>query len=231
MEAKFTPTVKDIIQYSREESIRCGNNYIGTEHLLLGILHDGANSALKALEILNVNFDVLKRSLYDVLEKVGQNTEKLIGSIPLTKQAEKVLKISYLEAKIFSSSSITSIHLLLSILRDEDNLAAEKLSVFKVNYETLKRIVEENKDILNGQIKEGAKFEEKEILVYPDNDIKVAQRNSNAPPISLIFDTSEFSKNEIKEMISMLSELYSNISGDYLKVSGMNQFDHTLYLA
>ena len=137
MEAKFSNRVKEVISLSREEAIRLGHDYIGTEHLLLGIIREGEGTALSLLRKLGVSLDELKFSL----EQATRNTASpqgtsITGSIPLTKQTEKVLKITYLEAKIFKSEIIGTEHLLLSILRDEDNISSQILSKFNVNYES-----------------------------------------------------------------------------------------------
>lgn len=145
MEAKFSPRVKDVIQYSREEALRLGHDYIGTEHLLLGLIRDGDGVAIKLLKELAVDTARLRRSVEDAVKgTIGTNVH--IGSIPLTKQAEKVLKITYLEAKIFKSDVIGTEHLLLSILRDEDNIASQILMQFNVNYEIFKGEVEAHKN-------------------------------------------------------------------------------------
>src|SRR5258707_1549037 len=145
MEAKFSPRVKDVIQYSREEALRLGHDYIGTEHLLLGLIRDGDGVAIKLLKELTVDTVKLRRSVEDAVKgTIGTNVH--IGSIPLTKQAEKVLKITYLEAKIFKSDVIGTEHLLLSILRDEDNIASQILMQFNVNYEVFKSEVESHKN-------------------------------------------------------------------------------------
>jgi ATP-dependent Clp protease ATP-binding subunit ClpC len=145
MEAKFSPRVKDVIQYSREEALRLGHDYIGTEHLLLGLIRDGDGVAIKLLKELAVDTAKLRRSVEDAVKgTIGTNVH--IGSIPLTKQAEKVLKITYLEAKIFKSDVIGTEHLLLSILRDEDNIASQILMQFNVNYEIFKGEVEAHKN-------------------------------------------------------------------------------------
>lgn len=144
MEAKFSPRVKDVISYSREEALRLGHDYIGTEHLLLGLIRDGDGVAIKLLKGLRVDTTRLRRSVEDAVKGTTGTTVN-IGSIPLTKQAEKVLKITYLEAKIFKSDLIGTEHLLLSILRDEDNIASQILAQFNVNYELFKAEVESGK--------------------------------------------------------------------------------------
>ena len=137
MDAKFSPRVKDVITFSREEALRLGHNYIGVEHLLLGIIREGEGTAVRILEGLNVDLQKLRK----VLEgSIRPTTGKAIGAgnIPLVKQAEKILKITYLEAKIFKSSLIGTEHLLLSILKDEDNVATKALGSFNIDYEVAK---------------------------------------------------------------------------------------------
>ncbi len=145
MEAKFSPRVKDVISYSREEALRLGHDYIGTEHLLLGLIREGDGMAIKILKTLGVDTPRLRRSIEDAV-KGTSNTTVNLGNIPLTKQAEKVLKITYLEAKIFKSDVIGTEHLLLSILRDDDNIASQILLQYNINYDVFKAEVEQNKD-------------------------------------------------------------------------------------
>lgn len=145
MEAKFSPRVKDVISYSREEALRLGHDYIGTEHLLLGLIREGDGMAIKILKTLGVDTARLRRSIEDAV-KGTSNTTVNLGNIPLTKQAEKVLKITYLEAKIFKSDVIGTEHLLLSILRDDDNIASQILLQYNINYDVFKAEVEQNKD-------------------------------------------------------------------------------------
>ncbi|WP_026898858.1 ATP-dependent Clp protease ATP-binding subunit [Daejeonella oryzae] len=145
MEAKFSPRVKDVISYSREEALRLGHDYIGTEHLLLGLIREGDGMAIKILKSSGVDTARLRRSVEDAVKGTSSTTVNL-GNIPLTKQAEKVLKITYLEAKIFKSDVIGTEHLLLSILRDEDNIASQILLQYNINYDVFKTEVESNKD-------------------------------------------------------------------------------------
>jgi len=145
MEAKFSPRVKDVISYSREEALRLGHDYIGTEHLLLGLIREGDGMAIKVLKALGVDTVRLRRSIEDAVKGTSGTTVNL-GNIPLTKQAEKVLKITYLEAKIFKSDVIGTEHLLLSILRDDDNIASQILLQYNVNYDVFKAEVEQNKE-------------------------------------------------------------------------------------
>lgn len=143
MEAKFSPRVKDVISYSREEAIRLGHDYIGTEHLLLGLIREGDGKAIKTLRALDIDSLRLKKTIEDAIKGTATNNTNLVN-IPLTKQAEKVLKITYLEAKIFKTDIIGTEHLLLSMLRDEDNLASQILSQYGVSYDIFKAAIENN---------------------------------------------------------------------------------------
>lgn len=136
MEGNFSSRVNDVIKLSREEALRLGHDYIGTEHLLLGIIRDGEGIAVKVLRNLDVDLYKLKKGIEETVRP--SSTTITSGNIPLTKQAEKVLKITYLEAKLFKSQKIGTEHLLLSLLRDEENIAAQILEQFNVNYDLVK---------------------------------------------------------------------------------------------
>ncbi|MDA1028359.1 MAG: ATP-dependent Clp protease ATP-binding subunit [Bacteroidetes bacterium] len=137
MEGNFSNRVRDVISYSREEAIRLGHDYIGTEHLLLGIIREGEGIAVKILRNLGSDLFKLKKSIEDTVRSTGGTLT--VGNIPLTKQAEKVLKITYLEAKLYKSDVIGTEHLLLSLLRDDENLAAQILQQgFAVTYDAVR---------------------------------------------------------------------------------------------
>tara|TARA_B100000524_G_scaffold187342_1_gene97022 strand:- start:1904 stop:4450 length:2547 start_codon:yes stop_codon:yes gene_type:complete len=138
MDAKFSPRVKEVISYSREEALRLGHDYIGVEHLLLGIIREGEGIAMRMITSSGINSKDLRKKLESKLDS-GQLTEvKNSGNIPLLKQAEKVLKITYLEAKLFKSNMIGTEHLLLSILKEDNNIASSLLKEYNLNYESVK---------------------------------------------------------------------------------------------
>ncbi|MDC1068737.1 ATP-dependent Clp protease ATP-binding subunit [Candidatus Kapabacteria bacterium] len=137
MEGNFSSRVNDVIKLSREEALRLGHDYIGTEHLLLGIIRDGEGIAVKILKNLDIDLYKLKKGIEDTVRSAG--TTLTMGNIPLTKQAEKVLKITYLEAKLYKATQIGTEHLLLSLLRDEENIAAQILVQFNVNYDSIRK--------------------------------------------------------------------------------------------
>ena len=142
MEAKFSNRVKEVISLSREEAQRLNHDYIGTEHLLLGMIREGEGVAMGLLKKLGVLVDDLREHIELVTKNTSSEGNKNLASIPLTRQSEKVLKITYLEAKIFKSELIGTEHLLLSILRDKDNLATQILNKFQVNYDVIKELLE-----------------------------------------------------------------------------------------
>jgi len=142
MEAKFSNRVKEVISLSREEALRLGHDYIGTEHLLLGMIREGEGVAVSLLKKLGVSLEELRSAIEQATKGTATSNVKNLANIPLTRQSEKVLKITYLEAKIFKSQLIGTEHLLLSILRDEDNLATQILDKFDVSYDVVKELLE-----------------------------------------------------------------------------------------
>lgn len=141
-EAKFSNRVKEVISLSREEALRLGHDYIGTEHLLLGMIREGEGVAVSVLKKLGLSMKELRSAIEQATKGTATSNVKNLANIPLTRQSEKVLKITYLEAKIFKSALIGTEHLLLSILRDEDNLATQILEKFEVNYDLVKEMLE-----------------------------------------------------------------------------------------
>ncbi|MNJ90906.1 Negative regulator of genetic competence ClpC/MecB [compost metagenome] len=149
MEAKFSPRVKDVLSFSREEALRLGNDFIGVEHFLLGILREGEGNAVRILSGFNLDLQKLKAELEKPLLEASKTNSPVGANIPLVKQAERLLKITYLEAKLFKSPMIGTEHLLLSMLKDEDSVVCRVLNRYGVNYNTvheeLENMVDENK--------------------------------------------------------------------------------------
>jgi ATP-dependent Clp protease ATP-binding subunit ClpC len=138
MEAKFSPRVKDVISYSREEAMRLGNDFIGVEHLLLGIIREGDGTAIKLLNEFHLDLKQIRVEVEQSLLKSANSVVEAMTNIPLVKQAEKVLKTTYLEAKLYKSPMIGTEHLLLSILKDEDSFACRVLNKYGVIYDNVK---------------------------------------------------------------------------------------------
>ncbi|WP_341225004.1 ATP-dependent Clp protease ATP-binding subunit [uncultured Arcticibacterium sp.] len=142
MEPKFSQRVKEVISLAREEALRLGHDYIGTEHLILGMIREGDGMGLELIRKTGIKITDLKQSIESATRGTATNNIKNLANIPLTRQSEKVLKITHLEAKIFRSEVIGTEHLLLAILRDSDNLGCQIVNRFKVNYELIKEMLE-----------------------------------------------------------------------------------------
>ena len=136
MNNKFSLRVQQVIQFAREEALRLGHDFIGTEHLLLGIVRLGDGLAVQILTNLGCDLDEVRESIEEMVDS-SKSTMK-IGNIPFTNRAERVLKISYMEGKNYSSEIIGTEHLLLALLKEEDCMAANVLAGFNVNYESVK---------------------------------------------------------------------------------------------
>ena len=148
MEGNFSNRVREVIKDSRQEAIRLSHDYIGTEHLLLGIICEGEGIAVKILRSLGCDLLKLRKAVEDTVR--GAGGVLAVGNISFTKQAEKVLKITYLEAKIYKSDIIGTEHLLLSLLRDEENVAARILQQgFSVTYDAVRAELD---SIIGGKI-------------------------------------------------------------------------------
>ncbi|MFT5884458.1 MAG: ATP-dependent Clp protease ATP-binding subunit ClpC [Arcticibacterium sp.] len=142
MEPKFSQRVKEVISLAREEALRLGHDYIGTEHFILGMIREGDGMGLELIRKTGIKITDLKQSIESATRGTATNNIKNLANIPLTRQSEKVLKITHLEAKIFRSEVIGTEHLLLAILRDADNLGCQIVNRFKVNYELIKEMLE-----------------------------------------------------------------------------------------
>ncbi|MBK7310148.1 MAG: ATP-dependent Clp protease ATP-binding subunit [Sphingobacteriaceae bacterium] len=141
MEAKFSPRVKDVITYSREEAMRLGHDYIGIEHLMLGMIRDGEGVGMRLLKSLGVDSAELRKLIEQGLTP-GLKKSNNLANIPLVKQAEKTLKLTYLEAKTFKSVQIGTEHLLLCVLKDPDNIVTKSLLRFGVDYDATRAELE-----------------------------------------------------------------------------------------
>jgi ATP-dependent Clp protease ATP-binding subunit ClpC len=140
MDDNFSPRVKDVIAYSKEEALRLGHDFIGTEHLMLGLLRDGDGKAINILNALDVDLNHLRRKV-EILSPANPSITAASNqkkNLHLTRQAERALKTTFLEAKLFQSTSINTAHLLLCILRNENDPTTKLLNKLKVDYDNVK---------------------------------------------------------------------------------------------
>ena len=192
MDDNFSPRVKDVIAFSKEEALRLGHSFIGTEHLMLGILRDGGGKAIDIFNAIEVNLEELRRKVEILNPAVLNNTELLNDkkNLHLTRQAERALKTTFLEAKLFQSELINTVHLLLCILRNENDPTTKLLTKLNVDYDVVKeqfKLMMAN-DTDNYQDIEATSFpdeksnegEDKENLFTPTSDRK-NQKKSKTP--------------------------------------------------
>ena len=166
MNDNFSQKVKDVIAYSKEEALRLGHDQIGTEHLLLGILRDGDSKAVSILESLNVDL----KSVRDKIELLAPPKESFSNqnqNLQLTKQAERALKTTFLEAKLFKNATVNTVHLLLCILRNENDPVTKLLKKMEVDYAIVKG--EFNFQFMDEEIDENPKAESN----YDDDEGRV----------------------------------------------------------
>ncbi|ADF52915.1 ATP-dependent Clp protease ATP-binding subunit [Zunongwangia profunda] len=140
MDDNFSPRVKDVIAYSKEEALRLGHDFIGTEHLMLGLLRDGDGKAIDILNALDIDLSHLRRKV-EILSPANPNMTAVSNekkNLHLTRQAERALKTTFLEAKLFQSPNINTAHLLLCILRNENDPTTKLLNKLKIDYDGVK---------------------------------------------------------------------------------------------
>ena len=140
MDDNFSPRVKDVIAYSKEEALRLGHNFIGTEHLMLGILRDGGGKAIAILNAIEINLEELRRKV-EILNPAALDDQQAMNdkkNLHLTRQAERALKTTFFEAKLFQSELINTVHLLLCILRNENDPTTKLLTKLNVDYDLVK---------------------------------------------------------------------------------------------
>lgn len=138
MQAKFSPKVKEVITYSREEALRLGHDYIGVEHLLLGLIREGEGLAIQILRMMDIDPITLRKTIEEAVAEKSTTKHFNSSTLPLTKQAEKVLKITVLEAKVMHAELIGTEHLMMAILKNKDNVATATLEKGGVSYDTFK---------------------------------------------------------------------------------------------
>nr|WP_121269853.1 hypothetical protein [Pedobacter schmidteae] len=249
MESKFSEEVKIAIARSRTECLNLGYDAISTEMLILGMLRTEStnrfqnNGAVKSLQSIGVKIDYLCRALEAIIASSMRKAKSLpTGNVPLTRSAEKALKLSYQTALRYGDlGQIDTIHFLISTLEEinleELTYLQEKLGF---SFEDLKANIyldgaAEKKTTTETQteqnIEEQLKASKEKILRLKDVSMKLRSSQQATSPLSLYFNTEEYSNEEIKEIISLLSELYHNHSGDDLVIRGMSQFDIVNHLA
>ncbi len=174
MDENFSPRVKDVIQFSKEEALRLGHKHIGTEHILLGIIREGEGTAIAILLELGVDLKLLRKQIEDISIKDISSKAGKISNLPLTKQAEKALKTTFLEAKLYSSELIGTVHLLLCILRNDTDPMFQLFQKVGVTYDIIK-------DQFEDRIKSEPSQELKSETPFSDDDDDEFEDPSSGP--------------------------------------------------
>ncbi|MCC7520527.1 MAG: ATP-dependent Clp protease ATP-binding subunit, partial [Flavobacteriaceae bacterium] len=172
MHDNFSPKVKDVIAFSKEEALRLGHDFIGTEHLMLGIIRQGEGRALTLLKSLQIDLALMRKKIEEISpakDSLNQNPNR---TIHLTKQADKALKTTFLEAKLYKDASINTAHLLLCILRNENDPTTKLLHQFNATYSVVRN---EYKEQFSNPIEETTRAE------YPSDEGNQEQDNPFNP--------------------------------------------------
>ena len=183
MEAKFSKRVNDVLKYSKDEALRLGHDYIGIEHLMLGMIRDGEGVGIKLLKNLTVNLTELRKNIEKNLP-ISMRKLNSLTNIPLVKQAEKTLKFTYLEAKVFKAPQIGTEHLLLCILKDNDNVVTKTLLKYGVDYNAVKLELEgfmENPSKIENSTAGGDEDEAEESFSSSSSSKKPGESKSRTP--------------------------------------------------
>lgn len=167
MDQKFSPRVQDIMQHSREEAVKMGNAYIGLEHIFLGIADDTDSNAVQILKNLELDIEAFRQKL-EASIKTNNTVLGNTDNLPLTKQAERALKFTYIVAKDFNSEQVASEHLMLAILHDDNNIVSQRLEYEGITFNKYKKEVE--KLTPNYPIKNNEDLVEQPQNVFQDED-------------------------------------------------------------
>ena len=181
MNNMFTDGVKRVMQFAREESARLGHNYIGTEHLLLGIIKEGKGKAVTVLTNLGLNLETVKQSVEDYVATSGGTMT--IGEVPFTPRAKQILEVAANEAKDMKTQFVDVEHLLLALLKDKEGVAAQILAAFGVDYKTA---MEETVAVLEGKTtgsKEKGKKSKTPFLDHFGRDLTQMAREGKLDPV------------------------------------------------
>jgi len=170
MDNNFSPRVKDVISYSKDEAIRLGQSHIGTEHLMLGLIRERNGVAITILENLGVDIEAFKKRVEALARTDGFSTSVQKSNIPLTKQAEKALKTTFLEAKKYGSSSIGTSHLLLCILRNEKDPITQLLGQYSVDYDKVREEYQSNYNEESSEISSDRDLDSPRMSMDKDDD-------------------------------------------------------------
>jgi ATP-dependent Clp protease ATP-binding subunit ClpC len=214
MDDNFSSRVKDVISYSKEEALRLGHKQIGTEHLLLGMLRDGGGKAISILNSIEINLDELRKKI-ELLNpaiidssSINLNEKK---NLHLTRQAERALKTTFLEAKLFQSTNINTAHLLLCILRNDNDPITKVLSKMDISYDSVK---EKFKSMINETGSD-------DIIEYPTSSAFPDEKDDSEESSNNPFSSKQKTKSTSKTKTPVLD----NFGRDMTALAESNKLD------
>ncbi|UCD93422.1 MAG: ATP-dependent Clp protease ATP-binding subunit [Candidatus Zixiibacteriota bacterium] len=181
MNEMFTELARKAIEYARDEAARLRHDYIGTEHLLLGLIRLGEGRSVEIISNLGLEIQDLKSSIEEVVQPSGGTMT--MGQLPLTARAKKTLEVSGQEARALKSKDIDCEHILLALLKDEEGVAAQVLSMYEIDY---KEVYEELKNVQSGKpssFKRKRKKSKTPALDHYGRDLTELARRSRLDPI------------------------------------------------
>ena len=228
MDAKFSVRVRDILTLSHEEAKRLGNAYVGLEHFFLGLLREGGSCAIKILESLNLNTEIFVKKL-EASVKVSHSQPYTPTSIPLTKQAERVLKFTYIIAKEFHSDTVLSEHLMLAILHDKNNIISQNLEFEGITYDDFKNgLINYYKEIGQDTTKESQRENAMDNLFeQQDKPAEEAPKNifDDDEEEDDIMDQIRSSRPQKTSSIKSKTPVLDNFGRDLTKAAAENRLD------
>jgi ATP-dependent Clp protease ATP-binding subunit ClpC len=173
MDENFSPRVKDVISYSKEEALRLGHDYIGTEHLMLGLIREGEGTGIQLLTDMGIDLRTLRAKIEAISVPSSSHQVSSRKNLPLTRQAEKALKTTFLEAKIYHSNVIRTSHLLLCILRNEDDPISRLMAKLGITYHRVKS------DFQSNYLENEGKTDMKSEMSFSDEDSEFESRGTS----------------------------------------------------
>ena len=215
MDDNFSSRVKDVISYSKEEALRLGHKQIGTEHLLLGMLRDGGGKAISILNSIDVNLDELRKKIELLNPAIIDSSQLKLNekkNLHLTRQAERALKTTFLEAKLFQNNSINTAHLLLCILRNENDPVTKILEKMNISYDNVKEQFKLMADDTSSN----------DIIEYPTSSTFPDEKDS---PDDFSNDAAASSSKETKTKIQTKTPVLDNFGRDITSLAEQDKLD------
>ena len=216
MDDNFSSRVKDVISYSKEEALRLGHKQIGTEHLLLGMLRDGGGKAISILNSIDVNLDELRKKIELLNPAIIDSSQLKLNekkNLNLTRQAERALKTTFLEAKLFQNNSINTAHLLLCILRNDNDPITKILGKMNISYDNVKEQFKLMADDTSSN----------DIIEYPTSSTFPDEKDDS--PDDFSNDAAASSSKETKTKIKTKTPVLDNFGRDITSLAEQDKLD------